>query len=317
MKKLMETLSGDKASLVAYYFSNIQLYYLTGNFNNALLEIKKVKGYAGAIMGFLLSAEINFYHSLAITGIYGELSAKDKKRYLRVLKKNQRQMKKWADSCAANFLHKYLLIEAEISCVLGKKREAEIMYDKAIQSAGENGYIQNQAIACELAARFYGNEGRTKVAKVYLGEAFNLYMKWGATAKVRDLKRRSPGLLDGLTLRDGMTNYVSEEILNHAVIKSDADRYKKTGGLDVQNIRKIVKNIYQQSEAEKLAKTFLVSVMENICANIGFLVIEKNGELFIEAEKDSRVGTEVIVKSTPLYQCDRIQGPLYNMLPIP
>lgn len=46
--------------------------------------------------------------------------------------------------------------------------------------------------------------------------------------------------------------------------------------------------------------------MENICANIGFLVIEKNGELFIEAEKDSRVGTEVIVKSTPLDQCDRI-----------
>ena len=305
-EELMENLSGDKASLVAYYFSNIQLYYLTGNFNNALLEIKKVKEYAGAIMGFLLSAEINFYHSLAITGIYGELAAKDKKRYLRVLKKNQRQMKKWADSCAANFLHKYLLIEAEISRVLGKKREAEIMYDKAIQSAGENGYIQNQAIACELAARFYGDEGRTKVAKVYMGEAFNLYMKWGATAKVQDLKRRSPGLLDGLTLRDGMTNYVSEEILNHAVMKSDADRYKKTGSLDIQNMRKIIKNIYQQSEAEKLAKTFLVSVMENICANIGFLVIEKNGELFIEAEKDSRVGTEVIVKSTPLDQCDRI-----------
>ena len=65
-----------------------------------------------------------------------------------------------------------------------------------------------------------------QVAKVYMGEAFNLYTRWGATAKVQDLKQRYPGLLDELTLFDGMTNYVSEEILNHAVMKSDADRYK-------------------------------------------------------------------------------------------
>ena len=74
---------------------------------------------------------------------------------MKVLRKNQRKMKKWADSCGDNFLHKYLLVRAEMLRVLGRKREAETLYDEAIASAQQNGYVQNQAIACELASKFY------------------------------------------------------------------------------------------------------------------------------------------------------------------
>lgn len=129
-------------------------------------------------MGFLISAECNFYHSLSITAVYGEMPLMKRKRLMLALNKNQRQMKKWSEFCRANFMHKYLLIEAEIARISGKKLDAEILYDKAIQFAHENGYIQNEAIASELAAKFYAVEGRIKVARSYMSDALRLYRKW-------------------------------------------------------------------------------------------------------------------------------------------
>src|SRR5690606_10026024 len=85
----------DKASLAAYYFSNMQLSYLSGNYREALHYAEKAEGCKDAIMGFMLSADCNFYHSLSIAAVYKELSPKDRGRLMRILRKNQGIMKKW------------------------------------------------------------------------------------------------------------------------------------------------------------------------------------------------------------------------------
>jgi len=45
------------------------------------------------------------------------------------------------------------------------------LYEKAIRSARANRFVHNEALAYELAARFYAARGFEEVAHLYLGNA--------------------------------------------------------------------------------------------------------------------------------------------------
>src|SRR5206468_10748651 len=50
-----------------------------------------------------------------------------------------------------------------------------------------NGFIHNEAVVYEVAARFYAARGFDKIADAYLREARYCYLRWGADGKVRQL----------------------------------------------------------------------------------------------------------------------------------
>ncbi|NJL43378.1 MAG: hypothetical protein HC935_08885 [Pseudanabaena sp. SU_2_4] len=79
--------------------------------------------------------------------------------------------------------------------IQGKTLEAIELYDRAIAEAKSNGYTQEEALANELAAKFYLNWGKEKVAAGYMQEAYYSYSHWGASAKVQDLEHCYPKLL--------------------------------------------------------------------------------------------------------------------------
>ncbi|NLM20300.1 MAG: AAA family ATPase [Peptococcaceae bacterium] len=305
-EELLKSVAGDKAGLSAHYYTQIQLYYLTGNYREALSLAERVKDIAGAIIGFLVSAECNFYHSLSITAVYEEMPSKERKKLKKALKKNQRQMKKWSDSCGANFLHKYLLIEAETARITDKKRKAETLYDQAIHTARESGYIQNEAIACELAARFYAAEGRIRVAQTYMNDAFSLYNEWGAIAKAQDLKWRYPDLWDEGIAKDKRGDYDSVQAIRNIFRYPNVSESETSNSLDIHTVQKAIKNISEQSEPDKLLETFLKIAMESVCANKGYLILEKDDELFVEAAKDSESGSAMVLKSISLERSDKL-----------
>ena len=91
-----------------------------------------------------------------------------------------------------NYLHKFHLVEAEKARVLGQFFEAEEFYERAISGASEHEFIQEEALAYELAAKHYLARGREKIAQTYIKEAHYCYDRWGATAKVKDLENRYP-----------------------------------------------------------------------------------------------------------------------------
>ena len=61
------------------------------------------------------------------------------------------------------------------------------LYEQAIRSARANGFVHNEALANELAARFYAARGFEKIANAYLRDARYGYLRWGADGKVRQL----------------------------------------------------------------------------------------------------------------------------------
>src|SRR5438105_6961091 len=100
----------------------------------------------------------------------------------------------WAEHCPENFANRAALVGAEMARLEGRELDAEQLYEQAIRSARANGFVHNEAIANELAARFYAARGFETIARAYLKEARYGYLQWGADGKVRQLDQLYPQL---------------------------------------------------------------------------------------------------------------------------
>jgi hypothetical protein len=83
-------------------------------------------------------------------------------------------------------------VGAEIARIQGRDLDAERLYEQAIHSAHANGFVHNEALANELAARFYAARGFAKITRAYLRDARDCYLRWGAAGKVRQLDELDP-----------------------------------------------------------------------------------------------------------------------------
>ena len=267
---------------IMYLLVTMLVHYLYGEYNKALEFIGDIKNIIKPIKKTIFYVDYVFHSSLVISAIYNQLSTKQKKQYWSILKKNCRQMKKWSDTCPANFLHKYLLISAEIAYLIGNDQEAMLLYNQSIESARKYEFIQNAAIASELAAKFYLRKAMNKVAAVYMTDAWYGYMQWGATAIAKRLKKNHAHLFSpNQDSSVGVTSY-------------------ETSQLDLDTIIKSSQTISGEMVLEKLIKNLMVIVMENAGAQKGVLIMEKDDVLFIEAEGYAEHKQINIMQSIPL-----------------
>ncbi len=137
-------------------------------------------------------SEHNFYDSLILAALYPTATTEQQPQYWDKLVANQQQMQIWSDHCPENFRHKYLLVAAEMARISGNWPEAMDLYDRAINSARANEFIQNEALANELAAKFWLARAKAEFAQIYCQRAHQGYQLWGANRKVADLEARYP-----------------------------------------------------------------------------------------------------------------------------
>ncbi|MEM7035008.1 MAG: serine/threonine-protein kinase PknK, partial [Chloroflexota bacterium] len=132
-----------------YYICRVQTLYIFEGYSEAFNMITKATKLVASAAPTLYAPEHYFYYSLILTAIYSTVPRVEQWRYWRTLKKNQRKMKRWATHCPENFEHKYLLVAAEMARLSNQPLAAMSLYDQAIQSAQDNEFTQNEAIANE------------------------------------------------------------------------------------------------------------------------------------------------------------------------
>ncbi|MEG5034494.1 AAA family ATPase [Microcoleus sp. AT3-D2] len=181
--------------LFMFYLAKTILGYLLGDSIQALKNVGLAQEQSGSAFGFMQVIVLNFYHSLTLLNRYAEVTVDEQRSYLEQVNVNQEKMKFWAENTPEVNRYRYELIEAEKARVLGINWQALELYDRAIQLAKENQFLQEEALANELAAKFYLDSGKEKVAASYMQEAYYCYARWGAKAKVEDLEQRYPQLL--------------------------------------------------------------------------------------------------------------------------
>ncbi|GAB1539466.1 AAA family ATPase [Scytonema sp. NUACC21] len=266
----------NERTVVHYIFLNkLILCYLFGEFSQAAENATQAEQYLDGVIGWLTVPLFHFYDSLAKLAIYPSATLLQQEDILRKVVKNQEKMKKWAEHAPMNFQHKYELVEAEKARVLGESWQAMGYYDRAIQGAKEQGYIQEEALFNELAAKFYFECGREKVAQIYITDAYYGYIRWGAMAKVRDLEARYPHIFSQIT---NPKNTVIE--VNRTINSTTTD---SSVALDIAAVMKASQAISGEMVLEKILAKLMQIVIENAGAETGFLILEKAGELLIEA----------------------------------
>src|SRR5262249_9079447 len=139
------------------------------------------------ILRFPSSAEFRFYSALSHAASWDSASPDQKPKHFEALTTHHKQLEIWAEHCPENFGNRAALVGGEIARIEGREFDAMHLYKQAIRSAHTNGFVHNEAVAYEVAARFYAARGFDKIAHTYLREARYCYLQWGATAKVRQL----------------------------------------------------------------------------------------------------------------------------------
>ena len=150
----------DRTDLAHLYCSKLVLCYLFQDFPQAAANAQELEKYLNGVVGTIIVPLFNFYDSLTALALYSDALPLAQAGLLEKVTVNQAQMQKWAHHAPMNLLHKFYLVEAERHRVLRQKAEAIEMYERAIANATVHEYLNEQALANELAGRFYLQWGK-------------------------------------------------------------------------------------------------------------------------------------------------------------
>jgi tetratricopeptide (TPR) repeat protein len=177
-----------------HWILQLQRHFLLGDPDTALEFAAKAKPLLWSARLNVQSVDYCLYHSLALAAVLPTASPERQTELREVLSENLRSLERWAESCPESFAHKHTLVAAEAARVEGRQMEAMRLYEQAIRFARANGFIQDEAIAYEIAARFYVTQDFDNIADAYLLQARYGYLRWGAEEKVRQLDQQYPRL---------------------------------------------------------------------------------------------------------------------------
>ncbi|RCJ23467.1 serine/threonine protein kinase [Nostoc sp. ATCC 43529] len=282
----IETQNGTLLFLL--HLAKTILLFISKDYQQALIHAQEAEKYQGNMVGFLQFAEHNFYYSLALLATCSNGNEPEQQSALEKVAENQKLMSQWAFHAPTNHQHKYDLVEAERARILGYV-DAMIYYDKAIQGAKENGYIQEQALASELAANFYLGWGKEKVAADYIQQAYYCYAHWGAKAKIAHLEQEYPQLLTTILQADSLAITSATTIpstVMRGVTKSSSNQNLY---LDLQAVMKAAQAISQEIELEKLLATLMQITIANAGAQMGHLVLRQEEQWLVVAQADQQL----------------------------
>ncbi|MEG4852208.1 AAA family ATPase [Microcoleus sp. B5-D4] len=302
MLPLLET-ANNQISLFAAYLAKAILSYLFKEFAAAIENASIAEKYKASAPGHMTVAVHNFYYSLALLAQYPHVRDQaesgresEQQEALAIVELNQEKMKGWAYHAPANYQHKYDLVEAEIARVKGQNWEAMEYYDLAIAGAKKQGYVQEEALAYELAAEFYLGASREEIGQTYMASAYYGYVRWGAKTKVADLESRYPPLLSLISA----TKNASVERTTSTETTTFTNNTTGNSFLDLATVMKASQVLASEVVLSKLLEKLLKILMENAGAQSGFLILAKNGNLLIEASGSVERDWIIVQQSLPI-----------------
>ena len=276
-KEFLERLDRSEMAMIRHMHlvHEMQRLYLAGDFA-AVLETAE----RAAQLSYLSAAQMhlieeNLFESLAIieylqNDANGESRSVGAERRLELrerVAKNQKQLAIRAADCPENFRQRHLLVEAGGAALDGDTLKAIDLFEAAIYAAGEAGTPNVQALACEAATRFALRDGRKMYARTCANEAYQAWLRWGATARARAWRDRMSELFG--PAESGTSDSSSESV-----------------SLDLSSILKAARAISGEIVLDTLIERVLTILLESAGAERGCVILERGGEWTIVARGD-------------------------------
>ena len=249
-----------------YWIVKLKARFLSGNYAEALAAADNAKPVLAASAGQIQQLDYFYYTALTVSALYEAAGADQQQAWRELLTAHQEQLREWAENYPPTFADKHKLVLAEIARLEGRDADAMRLYEQAIRSAREHGFVQNEGVAYEVAARFYAARGVESIADAYIRNARDCYLRWGADGKVRQLDRLYPHLA------------VTEGRHSAAAIGSAIQQ------LDVASVVKASQALSSEIVLPKLIERLMKIAIENAGADRGLLILPSGDEYLIQAE---------------------------------
>ncbi len=284
--------AGFVSGIIFYNIIKLIIFFTYHQYINAVNCALELSNLPVTTLALPIETDYVLYYSLTLTALYPTVSSPEKEQFLQTLESHQQQLQYWAKHCPANFLHKSQLVAAEIARIEGRDLEAMRLYEQSIASAREQGFVQYEALANELCAKFYLERNFELIAKTYLQEAKNAYLRWEASAKVKQLEDCYPQLLP------------RQQLISNGTFFSTGEH------LDFLSVVKASQTISSEIMLPRLLKTLMQIVIEQAGAEIGYLLLEYEQNFAIEVEAKFNHQAEKLNVSRPV-----LEGEISQIIP--
>ena len=263
-----------------YWIRKLQARFFAGDYASAVEASSQAQRRLWTSPSLFETAEYHFYGALSQAAYCDSVSTGQRRRpHLDAVAAHHRQLQIWAVNCPDNFENRAALVGAELARLEGRELDAERLYEQAICSARANGFIHNEALANELAARFYAARGFEKIARVYLRDARYGYLCWGAEGKVRQLDQLYP------QLREEQPAPTSTSTIGAPVEH-----------LDLATVIKVSQAVSGEIVLERLHRHAHATALQQAGAERGLLILPHGAGHRIEAEATTG-GDAITVRS--------------------
>src|SRR6516162_4758292 len=294
---------GDKTGAFFIHFNKLLLGYHFRRFAEAKDHAGAARKLLDAVLGKFEIPNLRFYEALTALALAEQAPGITRWRLLLGARLDMMRLKYWARFSPANHRHKYDLCAAEYARIAGNENAARLSYDRAITGASQNEFLHEEALAFELAGRFYAATNRPVLAEFHLKAAYNAYREWGAAAKHRDLGDHFPKYITQKgqslsTLAGGEGGLdVSTSMLNGAV-------------LDISTVLKASTIISREVVPSKLLSVLMRIVLENAGAQRGFILLDGPDGLAVQAQGEDAGGTIDVLQNRPALMSEDLPIPL-------
>jgi PAS domain S-box-containing protein len=293
-------LTGDRMNtmICLYWILKLKARFLSGDFGEALAAAGKAKPTLRGEPTQIFLLDYFYYAALTVAALYENASADEQAGWRDLLAAHREQLREWAENYPPTFSDKHALVSAEIARIEGRHADAMRLYEQAIQSAREHGFVQNEGVGHEVAARFYAARGVDRIAHAYLWNARDCYLRWGAQGKVRELDQRHSSKREE-----------SAPFMLNATIDAPVEQ------LDVGTVVKASQVVSSEIELSKLIATLMRISLEHAGAERGLLILFRSDEPRIVAEATTGDGSiDVTLRDSAVTATELFEPVLHNAL---
>jgi len=281
-----------------YWIRKLQARYFAGDQAGAMDAASMAQQLLWSSSSHLEESEYHFYGALVRAAHCDRASAGERQQHHDAIAGHYRQLKVWAKNGPDNFGNRAALVGAEMARLEDRVVDAMQFYEEAVRSARANGFIHNEALANELASRFYAEQGFDRIARVYLEDARRGYQRWGADGKVRQLDELYPHLMEG-ERAPGPGSTIGAPVEH----------------LDLATVVKVSRAVSREVVLDRLIDTIMRTAIEQAGAERGLLILLDAGVQRIAAEaRTDGDKPRVQLRDVPVSAMAMPESVLYHVL---
>jgi histidine kinase len=282
----------DHYGVASLWVCKARLAYLFGDARAALAHAGEAERLAERALGTYDDPMLAAVTALAALAVARDAGAGERRGLLARASAAHDRLRRRAEHAPENLAHWAALIDAERARTVGDTARARESYDRAIALARRHRFVNDEALANELAARFYAGLDSPRVAEAYLVEAHHAWLRWGAVAKARALEAEHPGALVKRVAAPGEATHSTP------AVSTTITGTTGTAELDLLSVMKASQAISGEIVLGDLVRRLMRTLLESAGAQRGLLLLLGDDRRVIELDPDAGRDATVLPEAT-------------------